>query len=144
MTYFDISGFNVERVQFGNFQLTFWDVGGQNKIRQLWYHYFANTDALIFVVDSADTTRMKEAADELRSLLIQDELRNIVVLVLANKQDLPNSLNTSQVAENMGLNQLKSHQWHIHGCCAQNGTGLYEALSELTTMINSTAASRKH
>lgn len=37
------SGFNVETVEFKNISFTVWDVGGQDKIRPLWRHYFQNT-----------------------------------------------------------------------------------------------------
>ena len=48
-----------------------------------------NTDGLIFVVDSNDRERIAEARDELNRMLAEDELREAVVLVFANKQDLP-------------------------------------------------------
>ena len=40
-------GFNVEKVQYKNVVFTVWDVGGQEKLRPLWRHYFNNTDALV-------------------------------------------------------------------------------------------------
>merc|ERR1739848_588727 len=58
-------GFNVETVEYKNISFTVWDVGGQDKIRPLWRHYFQNTQGLIFVVDSNDRDRMGEARDEL-------------------------------------------------------------------------------
>jgi len=44
----------VETVEYKNISFTVWDVGGQDKIRPLWRHYFQNTQGLIFVVDSND------------------------------------------------------------------------------------------
>jgi len=38
-----ITGFNVETVEYKNISFTVWDVGGQDKIRPLWRHYFQNT-----------------------------------------------------------------------------------------------------
>src|SRR5262245_24886562 len=67
-------GFNVESVAFKNVRFQLWDVGGQDKIRRLWRYYYQGTDALIFVVDSADTERLSEAKKELEHLLAQDEL----------------------------------------------------------------------
>ena len=58
---FFISGFNVETVEYKNISFTVWDVGGQDKIRPLWRHYFQNTQGLIFVVDSNDRERIGEA-----------------------------------------------------------------------------------
>ena len=46
-------GFNVESVVYKNISMTVWDVGGQTKIRPLWQHYYENTDAVIYAVDSA-------------------------------------------------------------------------------------------
>merc|ERR1719449_498061 len=58
-------GFNVETVEYKNISFTIWDVGGQDKIRPLWRHYYQNTQGIIFVVDSNDRDRIGEARDEL-------------------------------------------------------------------------------
>jgi ADP-ribosylation factor protein 6 len=34
-------GFNVETVTYKNVKFNVWDVGGQDKIRPLWRHYFS-------------------------------------------------------------------------------------------------------
>ena len=65
----DFSGFNVETVEYKNISFTVWDVGGQDKIRPLWRHYFQNTQGLIFVVDSNDRERVNEASDELAKMV---------------------------------------------------------------------------
>ena len=67
MIYF--TGFNVETVEYKNICFTVWDVGGQDKIRPLWRHYFQNTQGLIFVVDSNDRERISEAKDELQKMV---------------------------------------------------------------------------
>ena len=62
-----IAGFNVEKVQYKNVLFTVWDVGGQEKLRPLWRHYFNNTDGLIYVVDSQDRERVSKAASEFKA-----------------------------------------------------------------------------
>lgn len=62
-------GFNVETVEYKNICFTVWDVGGQDKIRLLWRHYFQNTQGLIFVVDSNDRERIGEAQKELQNMV---------------------------------------------------------------------------
>lgn len=57
-----------------------------DKIRPLWRHYFQNTQGLIFVVDSNDRERVGEAREELMRMLAEDELRDAVLLIFANKQ----------------------------------------------------------
>lgn len=88
-------GFNVETVEYKNISFTVWDVGGQDKIRPLWRHYFQNTQGLIFVVDSNDRERAQEAQEELQKMLGEDELREATLLVFANKQDLPNAMSSA-------------------------------------------------
>ena len=84
-------GFNVETVEYKNINFTVWDVGGQDKIRPLWRHYYTNTQAVIFVVDCNDRDRIAEAKDELHRMLQEEDLRDADLLVLANKQVLQNT-----------------------------------------------------
>jgi len=128
-------GFNVETVEYKNICFTVWDVGGQDKIRPLWRHYFQNTEGLIFVVDSNDRERISEAQDELMKMLNEDELRDAVLLVFANKQDLPNAMNAAELTEKLGLNSLRGRKWYIQATCATQGQGLYEGLDWLSNEL---------
>ena len=82
-------GFNVETVEYKNLSFTVWDVGGQDKIRPLWRHYYQGTNGLIYVVDSNDRDRIEDAREELTKMLNEDEMRDAVLLVFANKQAGP-------------------------------------------------------
>jgi len=128
-------GFNVETVEYKNISFTVWDVGGQDKIRPLWRHYFQNTDGLIFVVDSNDRERIAEARDELNRMLAEDELREAVVLVFANKQDLPQAMNPAEITDKLGLHNMRNRNWYIQATCATNGDGLYEGLDWLSNQL---------
>jgi small GTP-binding protein len=81
-------GFNVETVTYKNTKFNVWDVGGQDKIRPLWRHYFSGTQGLIFVVDSNDSDRMDEARTELTRIIQDREMKDALLLVFANKQDV--------------------------------------------------------
>ncbi|CUI14431.1 ADP-ribosylation factor, putative [Bodo saltans] len=128
-------GFNVETVEYKNLKFTMWDVGGQDKLRPLWRHYFQNTNGVIFVVDSNDRDRVGQAKQELEKMLSEDELRNAVLLVFANKQDLPNAMSTTEVTEKLGLHSLRQRNWFIQGCCATTAQGLYEGLDWMSANI---------
>lgn len=65
------------------------DVGGQDKIRPLWRHYYTGTQGLIFVVDCADRDRIDEAKQELHRIINDREMKDAIILIFANKQDLP-------------------------------------------------------
>jgi small GTP-binding protein len=132
-------GFNVETVSYKNIDFNVWDVGGQGKIRPLWRHYFQNTNGIIFVVDSTDLERMNDkyekednAKDELHRMLSDELLRNIPLLVYANKQDLPRALTIQEITERLDLPLLRGRPWYIQSCCAVSGDGLYEGLDWLS------------
>lgn len=102
-------GFNVETVTYKNVKFNVWDVGGQDKIRPLWRHYFSGkacqpmsakrpglrgcgvvgTQGLIFVIDSNDRSRIDEARQELHRIILDREMKEALLLVFANKQDIP-------------------------------------------------------
>ena len=128
-------GFNVETVEYKNISFTVWDVGGQDKIRPLWRHYYQNTQGVIFVVDSNDRDRVGEARDELHRMLNEDELREAILLVFANKQDLPNAMNAAEITDKLGLHSLRQRNWYIQSTCATTGDGLYEGLDWLSTSL---------
>ncbi|KAK8854739.1 ADP-ribosylation factor [Kwoniella newhampshirensis] len=132
-------GFNVETVEYKNISFTVWDVGGQDKIRPLWRHYFQNTQGIIFVVDSNDRERIIEAREELQRMLNEDELKDALLLVFANKQDLPNAMNAAEITDKLGLHSLRQRLWYIQAACATSGDGLYEGLEWLSTNLRKPA-----
>eukprot|EP01125_Pyxidicula_operculata_P006779 TRINITY_DN2327_c0_g1_i3.p1 TRINITY_DN2327_c0_g1~~TRINITY_DN2327_c0_g1_i3.p1 ORF type:complete len:248 (-),score=34.59 TRINITY_DN2327_c0_g1_i3:32-775(-) len=128
-------GFNNETIQYKNINFAIWDVGGQDRIRPLWRHYFQHTQCLLFVVDSNDRDRIDEAVLEFQKLLYEDELRDALILVLANKQDLPNAMTIAEITELLGLHSLRARRWFIQPTCAISGDGLYEGLEWLSNKI---------
>ncbi|KAJ1650130.1 Arf GTPase arl1, partial [Dispira simplex] len=121
-------GFNVETVTYKNVKFQVWDLGGQTSIRPYWRCYYANTDAIIYVVDSADRDRIGTSRDELISMLEEEELRDAILLVFANKQDQPNAMSPAEVSESLGLSRLRDRQWAIYKTSAVKGEGLNEGL----------------
>ena len=104
------AGTKVETVEYKNINVTVWDVGGQDKIRPLWRHYYQGTQGLIFVVDSNDRDRVEDAKEELNKMLNEDEMRDAIVLVFANKQDLPNAMSASELTQKLGLQALRNRK----------------------------------
>ncbi|CAE8633882.1 unnamed protein product, partial [Polarella glacialis] len=115
-----------------------WDLGGQTRTRQIWQHYYQNTDALIFVIDSSDRERIDEAHEELMKMLAREEMREAALLIMANKQDLPNAMTTAELTQRLGLNNLgRGRRWLVQETCATVGEGLYEGLDWLALSIAS-------
>ncbi|XP_054140425.1 E3 ubiquitin-protein ligase TRIM23 isoform X2 [Melozone crissalis] len=129
-------GFNVETVEYKNLKFTIWDVGGKHKLRPLWKHYYLNTQAVVFVVDSSHRDRVSEAYSELAKLLTEKELRDALLLIFANKQDVAGALPVEEITELLSLHKLCcGRSWYIQGCDARSGTGLYEGLDWLSRQL---------
>lgn len=132
-------GFNVETISHSGVDLTIWDVGGCDKIRPLWRHYFQNTQVLVMVVDSVDDERLGTPSDAgyesasglLRSMLQEDELNDAILLVYCNKQDIPGAKSPEFIAERLGLRSLRNRTILLQGCCATRGDGLLEGLDQM-------------
>merc|ERR550514_1914519 len=116
-------GFNVETLQYKNIKFQVWDLGGQTSIRPYWRCYYPNTDAIIFVVDSADRERLKIAKQELFAMLEEEELKDAILLVFANKQDQKGALNAKDLSEALALPEVRNRQWSIQETCAVKGNG---------------------
>ena len=82
-----------------------------------------NTQGLIFVVDSNDRERIAEARDELNRMLAEDELREAVLLVFANKQDLPHAMNPAEITDKLGLHNMRNRNWYIQVKIPRAGLG---------------------
>lgn len=128
-------GFNVETLTYKNLKLNVWDLGGQTSIRPYWRCYYANTAAVIFVVDSTDKDRMSTASKELHMMLQEEELQDAALLVFANKQDQPGALSASEVSKELSLVELKDRSWSIVASSAIKGEGINEGLDWLTEVI---------
>ncbi|KAE8538914.1 hypothetical protein D1P53_005282 [Cryptococcus gattii VGV] len=122
-------GFNVETVSYKNINFQVWDLGGQSSIRPYWRCYYANTQAIIYVIDSSDTSRLPTSRSELLTMLSEDELKSVPVLVFANKQDVEGALSPGEISDKLGLaGQEKGREWSVRGSCAIKGEGLEEGL----------------
>lgn len=124
-------GFNVETVSYKNVKFNVWDVGGQDKIRPLWRHYYNGTQGLIFVVDCADRDRIDEARTELHRIVNDREMKDALILIFANKQDLEDAIKPHEIQERLHLTKLRDRNWYVQPSCATSGDGLYDGLTWL-------------
>ncbi|CAI8055475.1 ADP-ribosylation factor-like protein 1 [Geodia barretti] len=133
-------GFNVETVTYKNLKFQVWDLGGQTSIRPYWRCYYANTDAIIYVVDSADRDRLAISKSELVSMLEEEELRTALLMVFANKQDMEGAMTPSEISSALGLSALKSRTWAIFKTSAIKGEGLEDAMEWLVNSLKGTTS----
>lgn len=111
-------GFDIDTMEFDEYRLNIWDVGGQQTIRAYWRNYFEQTDGIIWVVDSADTMRMRDCRRELEGLLKEERLAGASLLLLANKQDLAGALSPERIVEELALNDVigRKRHWQVFPC----------------------------
>lgn len=122
-------GFDISSLRHKTgYTLNLWDVGGQQTIRAYWRNYFEATDAIVWVVDSADAARMSDCRRELETVLQEERLAGATLLVLANKQDLAGALHPDRIAALLGMHDDvgKKRHWQVYPCSAMSeGDGVY-------------------
>ncbi|XP_010291798.1 PREDICTED: ADP-ribosylation factor-like protein 14 [Phaethon lepturus] len=138
-------GFNVDMIETRkDFTLTLWDVGGQEKMRQVWCDFLEDTDGLLYVVDSSDKQRLEESKKEFELILKNEFIKNVPVIMLANKQDLHGALNAEEITRRFNMKKYCSDRnWYVQPCCALTGEGLSEALQTLTTFAKHYSRSKE-
>ncbi|XP_076853236.1 putative ADP-ribosylation factor-like protein 5C [Brachyhypopomus gauderio] len=128
-------GSNVEEINVNKTQFLVWDIGGQESFRTTWNTYYCNTEIVILVVDSTDRERLTLTKKELHGMLAHEELQNASVLILANKQDMKNSMTAAEISHSLTLSSLTGHTWHIQACCALTGEGLPASLDWMRSRV---------
>ena len=127
-------GSNVEEISYNNVKLQAWDLGGQESTRSVWNVYFVNTDAIIYVIDTHDET-YDDSKTQFYKLLSNDALKNALILIYANKQDLPGAKSVAEIIQIYELDTIKDHIWHIQPCSAQTGEGLITGMKWLSDQL---------
>ncbi|XP_072301221.1 ADP-ribosylation factor-like protein 6 isoform X4 [Eucyclogobius newberryi] len=130
-------GFNIEKFKTSSLSFTVFDMSGQGKYRNLWEHYYKDSHAIIFVIDSGDKLRMVVVKEELDTLLKHEDIRSrkIPVLFFANKMDLQDAMSSNKVTEALCLESIQDKPWHICASNAIKGDGLLEGLDWLQGVI---------
>ena len=129
-------GFEFEQVKFKHVTIHAWDVGaGPDKFRPLWRQYYTGTQGLVFVVDCGDRDRIDEARQVLHRIINDRAMSEVVIIVFANKQDLPTAMAPVEVQEKLGLPKLRDRVWYVQPSSAITGDGLYEGLSWLSSQV---------
>ncbi|KAH8397608.1 hypothetical protein KR215_003819, partial [Drosophila sulfurigaster] len=134
-------GFNCEKVQgtigkAKGVHFLVWDVGGQEKLRPLWRSYTRCTDGILFVVDSVDTERMEEAKMELMRTAKCPDNQGVPVLILANKQDLPNACCPNELEKLLGLHELQNPIGNVLSPTGTGSTACHSKPQDKSSMDN--------
>lgn len=130
-------GMNVDEFTSGKVKFISWDIGGQEAFREsLWESYMAGSMGIVYVIDSTDRDRFIEAHTELwKYVLDNDRVKNIPILVLANKQDLQDAASAGEVARALSLHKVTTHSYAIVPTSAKTGFNIEEGLEWLRQRV---------
>eukprot|EP01095_Lingulamoeba_sp_RSL-Kostka_P008581 TRINITY_DN28_c0_g1_i1.p1 TRINITY_DN28_c0_g1~~TRINITY_DN28_c0_g1_i1.p1 ORF type:complete len:203 (+),score=71.65 TRINITY_DN28_c0_g1_i1:41-610(+) len=126
-------GFNMKKVTKGNVTIKLWDIGGQPRFRSMWERYCRGVNAIVYVVDAADPEKFDTARKELLDLLKKPPLEGIPLLVLGNKNDLPEALPEDELIEELGLKDISGREVCCYSISAKNKVNIDMTLDWLIT-----------
>jgi len=124
-------GFNMKKVTKGNVSIKLWDIGGQQRFRSMWERYCRGVNAIVFVVDGADSENFENAKKELHDLISKPQLQGIPLLVLGNKNDLPECVSSEKLAEVMKLEDIQGREVASYSISAKNNVNIDKVLEWL-------------
>ena len=128
-------GSNVEELTHNNVKFQAWDLGGQESTRSVWDVYYMSTDAVVYVIDSQDDENFEESKAQFHKVISHPNLKNTIILIFANKQDLPGAKDVNKLIEDYEFDKIKNHIWKIQSCSALKGEGLITGIKWLSEQL---------
>ncbi|OWF54421.1 ADP-ribosylation factor-related protein 1-like [Mizuhopecten yessoensis] len=137
-------GLNIGKIDIGHVRLNFWDLGGQEELQSLWDKYYAESHAVIYIIDSSDLERIDESKEAFDKMVINDALKEVPILVLANKQDLEGCMRVIEVKKvfNTSAPLIGHRDCKMLGTSALKGDGVHEGIEWLTDCIKRNSMNR--
>eukprot|EP01123_Difflugia_compressa_P015705 TRINITY_DN898_c0_g1_i2.p1 TRINITY_DN898_c0_g1~~TRINITY_DN898_c0_g1_i2.p1 ORF type:complete len:188 (-),score=30.96 TRINITY_DN898_c0_g1_i2:72-635(-) len=124
-------GFNMKKVTKGNVSIKLWDIGGQPRFRSMWERYCRGVNAIVFVIDGVDFDKFDNAKKELQELISKPQLQGIPLLVLGNKNDLPNCITMEELIKTMELDSIQDRDVCCYSISAKNNVNIDKVLEWL-------------
>lgn len=135
-------GFNMRKISKGNVTIKMWDIGGQPRFRGMWERYCRGVNCIVYadrgarrdsrrtltracaprsyMVDAADVDKIEASRTELHALLEKPQLNGIPVLVLGNKNDLPDALSVEELIERLNLKAIGNREVCCYSISCKN------------------------
>ena len=111
---------------------------GSTNINYILKHHCKGVHGLLYVVDCSNQNRVSEARDQLSSIVGSDDFDvGVPIVIMANKQDVADSMTSSKLIDTLGLQHMTDNPWHVQETCAISGEGLHDALTMMADMIRS-------
>ncbi|GLD65960.1 ADP-ribosylation factor-related protein 1 [Lates japonicus] len=141
-------GLNIGTIDVGKARLMFWDLGGQEELQSLWDKYYAESHGVIYVIDSTDEGRLSESKEAFEKMISSEALEGVPLLVLANKQDVPDCMSVPDIKTAFSdcAPKIGKRDCLVQPCTALTGDGVNEAQyqSQEALVLKQLAQKRKH
>ncbi|XP_044507085.1 ADP-ribosylation factor-related protein 1-like isoform X1 [Mangifera indica] len=149
-------GLNIGRIEVSNSKLVFWDLGGQNLfflcrgkllmlafcdgldepgLRSIWEKYYEEAHAVVYVIDAACASRFEDSKSALEKVLRHEDLQGAPLLILANKQDLPDAVSAEELARYLDLKKLDERVYMVEAVSGYDGKGIKESVDWLVDVM---------
>ncbi|XP_060524559.1 ADP-ribosylation factor-related protein 1 isoform X1 [Cylas formicarius] len=130
-------GLNIGKIDIGGMRLNFWDLGGQSELQSLWDKYYEESHAVIYIVDSSDRDQINESKEIFDKMIANENLQGVPLLVLANKQDLPDCMGVREVKPifNKNAHLIGKRDCMVMPVSALTGEGVDEGIRWLVDCI---------
>ncbi|XP_066901986.1 ADP-ribosylation factor-related protein 1 [Halyomorpha halys] len=130
-------GLNIGKIDVSGIRLNFWDLGGQEELQSLWDKYYAESHAVIYIVDSNDRERIDESKETFDKMIASENLIGVPLLVLANKQDIVDCMGVREVKPIFKKNahMIGRRDCMVMPVSALNGDGVDEGILWLVDCI---------
>ncbi|KAK2723096.1 ADP-ribosylation factor-related protein 1-like [Artemia franciscana] len=126
-------GLNIGKVDLLGVKVSFWDLGGQEELQSLWDKYYAESHGIIYIVDAFDRERIEESEKAFGKMIASEALTGVPILLLANKQDLPDCMGVREVKPifQQSGSQIGTRDFMVMPVSALRGDGVEEGISWL-------------
>jgi len=130
-------GLNIGNIEADGVVLNFWDLGGQEELQALWDKYYSECHGVIYCVDSNDRDRIQESKKSFDAMISNENLFDIPLLVLANKQDLPECMGVREVKPIFqdNVEHIGSRECMVLPTSGLTGDGVAEGIEWLVQCI---------
>jgi len=103
-----------EELSIGRIKFKAFDLGGHQIARRVWSDYYAQVDAVIYLVDAYDKERFPESKKELNALLSDGSLADVPFLILGNKIDIPSASSEDELRYHLGLTNFTTGKGQVN------------------------------
>ena len=135
-------GFSQDTIRVKDVSIALTDLGYRVKGPAIARSYLLDSHGVVYVIDSSNRKWLGEALDELiRNILLEEKIKGMVIMVLANKQDVPGAMTALEIQEALkqkytfSSTSASAHTMFVRPCSVLTMEGVDEALEEFVEQL---------